>query len=264
MKVGLVITLFFIAVGCNPSKKIANQAIDTGIDSLKKYSYLLSAYCGEYSARGTAFFIRSKGELFLLTSKHIVSGCNFPDSLYIWLHNRTGDLYEKPVDLRTFKENLKSVKQINNEPDIIAIPIHDTLFNCVYSVESFSVPRFKKPSSIEIYGYPNSDKNDWSNVNFYATPSHLHVAEQNYTIAIGVDSATNKKDKINYYIYTTNIPLDNRLKGYSGSPVFLKDDTKWCLLGCFVGHTITNDLGKKSIKIVRPRYILKAKNKGVR
>jgi len=184
--------------------------------------------------------------------------------LYVSVHNKSGDLYEKPVDIRTLKEHFKLAWEKKNEPDIIAMPVGDSLFNSVHSVETFRAPRFKKPSDIEIYGYPNLDKNNRDNVNFYATPSNLHVSEECYTVAIGVDSVTNKKDKINYYIYTTNIPIDGRLRGYSGAPVFLKDGKNWCLLGCFVGHTDTNDSSKKSIKIVRTRYILEEKNKAPR
>jgi len=261
MKIALLIT-WSLASGCMFQKNIGGQTNDSIADSLKKYSYLLTTSFEEYSQQGTGFFIRSNGQLYLMTAKHFINGGRFPKALFVWLSTIESDTSDvKKVDMRSVMERWeRSAKQTGSEWDVVAIPVNDTIFNNVYSVESLVRSMPQKMQQIEIYGYPIKPHWDYSTV--YGPPSNLHIPGKEYKLAIGVDTTTHKEDQINYYIYTTAITIDSRLKGYSGAPVFVKNSRskQWCILGSFAGHTDSNDPNDKAIKIVRLEYILKEKN----
>lgn len=252
--------VLLLTSGCILPKKTDGQT-NVAADSLKKYSYLLTASFEEYSQQGTGFFIRTKGQLYLITAKHFISGGRLPKTLYVWLSTVGSDTSDvKKVDMHRVMERWKgSAKQIKPQWDVVAIPVNATIFKNVYSVESFIRPMSRTMQQIEIYGYPIKPNWDYSTV--YGPPSYLHIPAKEYTLAIGVDTNKQKEDQINYYMYTTAITIDNNLRGYSGAPVFAKNqNNNWCILGLFAGHTDSNDATEKAIRIVRLKYILKEKN----
>ena len=261
MKIALFIALLSTAIGCIFPKNIEGQTDDSGADSLKKYSYLLTASFEEFSQQGTGFFIRSKGQLYLITAKHFIGRGRFPKALFVWPSTTGSDTsHVKAVDMRRVMTRWKeSAKQIRSEWDVVAIPVSDTIFDNIYSVESFVRPMSRKMKQIEIFGYPI--KPNWDHSIVYGSPSILQIPDDKYQLTIGIDTNLHKKDRINYYIYTTAITIDSRLRGYSGAPVFTKNQSNnWCILGSFAGHTDSNGSNEKAIKIVRLKYILKEKN----
>jgi hypothetical protein len=213
------------------------------------------------------FSIEKMGNYFLITAKHVIRGCkdsvkidNFPDVIYVWLTKGYNKPVMKPINIKMVRDKLKCQNKLTKEePDVISIPVTDTIFNNVYSVEDFILPRFYKAKQIEIYGYPDLNKTNWNYITLYVPPSHLYIPEHGYELATNTDTLTHITDEFDYSIYTTKIAIDNRLHGYSGAPVFVKDSetTKWRLLGVFVRHTETNIPEDKAIIIVRVDYVLK-------
>lgn len=225
-----------------------------------KYSYqifgytLTNATAGEIKmAAGTGFFIRENDHLLFVTSKHVLSGCDsikdpsHPDVVNVFLHDSAGNMTSLlPIDIRLVKQNSKCLP-MKDDPDIVVIDINRKLLkDTVYSLEAFIKPRFNNISDILFYGYPVRGYSE-RYIEFHPTKTVMH--SPNYRLYSGVVENGKVIDSLNYGLTSTEITFNSSYKGFSGSPVFLRNDsTDWRLMGICIGYTI--DEAKKETYII--------------
>src|SRR5687768_15135590 len=98
-----ILPLLFLFTYCSQRKAVPSLTNKTSLvtDSLKKYTYSLLGFkvSGNYTyqAFGSGFFYRHSGGLYLITAKHVLSGCldtakikNHPDVINILIENDSG------------------------------------------------------------------------------------------------------------------------------------------------------------------------------
>ena len=102
------------------------------VDSLKKYSYTIFGYNLKtmpfpFSASGTAFFIKRNNSIFLITAKHVLTGCEkgvkpkeMPDYMNIYLPERDTIL---GIDIRAIKDTATCFTKVEDGLDVIVVRV---------------------------------------------------------------------------------------------------------------------------------------------
>lgn len=243
-------------------------------DSLSKYSYSIMGFSSKgnfgvpYS--GTAFFIRNGSSVFLITAKHVLSGCDdgnrkmpfFPDVMNVMVLDRndsSGGVIN--VNIEKIKDSIVCHESFLDS-DFIALKIivHDTILKKINSVENLIMPPFEEVEKIAMFGFPlNSIRNPSVQFGFWM-PSFFELNGVE-TIISGAftDTVSNRTDSTNYYFYNQVAKIDSSLKGFSGSPVFVKDRSsdRWRITGLFAKFGYNNTTGDKFITVPRIDYILR-------
>jgi hypothetical protein len=235
-------------------------------DSLKKYSYTIFGYNVEtmpfpFSASGTAFFIKKNNSIFLITSKHVLTGCEngvklkeMPDYMNVYIPEHDTIL---TIDIRTIKDTAMCFAKVEDGLDVIVVKIADFWRTYIKNtVEEFISPRFKNVKSIEIFGYP-ADRNDGVRLPGYDGPVHIQIPEKKYEIVQAFDS-TGKVDTINYRVFADSTISDSVKNGFSGSPVFIQDadSKKWRIMGVLVASGLEVNTRKRLTYIQHMEYVI--------
>lgn len=197
---------------------------------------------------GSGFFIRKNSRLFLITSKHVLSGCGEndkdpfqPDEMSIWVSNDNNPKVLR-LDVKKIKDT-SSCLPMPLSPDIIVIEVKDTIAANVYSVEKYISSPYKKLHNSFIVGYPGIGGELAGLGLQYRAPSKIKLEYNTYSI-VGqyTDSSMTKLDSINYYVFSDKIDFKENFKGYSGSPFFVQDKKtkEWRIAGILVGQVYTN------------------------
>jgi hypothetical protein len=233
-------------------------------ESLSKYSYLIYGSVNSKTLeKGTGFFIRNNGKLFLLTANHVLTGwdCNhyyhkspFPDTMYVRVNRlNSADFDFIPINISKFKR-IDFNYYYYQKPDIciyeMSLPKTDT----VYSIEKLLMRGsvHAVDTNIVAYGFPiipAKTKND------------IILTHPTFAKATAISVSSNVKewrhpesgiiDSINYQ---ASIISEYQISGgFSGAPVFLKSQFGYFFAGVINGGT------DKAIIIVRPRFIYMVK-----
>jgi hypothetical protein len=255
---------------------LACKAQGNNYDSLRKYSYFVYGLYNENPLAGTAlmadgsgYFYRKDGMLFFVSAKHVLSGCNsngvsyhrtsnYPSQLAILLNDSNGHASNGVVYINTQKiMDTCNCPPDTLEPDVISIYIPSTSIPNgypVFSVENFKqIDDFKKDKKISIFGFPTDERVSGNNCDYTKDASHIFI--EDYRIKDIENYENNKKvyiDSIEYRIFPKTIISYEKMKGYSGSPVFVKYRRRWYLLG-----TITGLLDENSYIVLKTHYMLK-------
>lgn len=207
-------------------------------DSLKKYSYELIGFKilpnGTQPENGTCFFIRKKERLFLVTAKHVISGCkngavspNHPDTMYVIIKDtKTEKDNWILLDLIAINKGGITCLSASEEPDVQVIEIDTKKFSSdvvINSVEDFIKERPDSAGDVEIHGFPS--KSHKKNGSFFIPPpTSLYLSISDIIIADRATfTETGKVDSLNYRIIFKTLPSNTEYFGYSGSPVFFTD-----------------------------------------
>jgi len=214
-----------------------------------------------YRTWGTGFFLRKKGELFFVTAKHVLTGCenaiqndHYPDYMNIYIEKNK----------RVISLNVKSIRDscpclaARDDTDMIVIKIEDTLGKYVNSVESYIRKPFKKIDDIEILGKPFSN-----DMMLFAKPREIKMPKNGYSIYNSqyTDTTMSKLDFSLYLIYPSTFKVDKSLRGFSGSPVFIRKENsnKYRIAGLLSAYTLSK--GNDYLSAVKIDYILESVNR---
>jgi hypothetical protein len=235
-------------------------------DSLRKYSYTifgcnLKTMPFPFTASGTAFFIKRNNSIFLITAKHLLTGCEkgvktkeMPDFMSVYLPEKDTLLN---IDIRLIKDTVTCFEKVEDGLDVIVIKL-DNFWKSYISntVEKFINPLFKKVKSIEIFGFP-FDKNHGFRMPGYDGPVHITIPEKEYEVIQAFDS-TGKVDTLNYRVFADSAISDSIKKGFSGSPVFIQDtdSKKWRVMGVLVASGLELDTRKRLTYIPHMEYVI--------
>jgi hypothetical protein len=184
-----------------------SQQSDDYFDSLKKYSYYISGFVMKPNrvsiVTGTGFFIRNREVLFLVTAKHVLSGCNdsllkdkdSPDTMIIWLKNDNMVSFKFiPINVSVIKDT-SSCLPFFKSPDIIVLQVSDTnLIKNAHSVEKYIYPPFMKTNGIQIFGFPFTE--------------NMKLGSYRYTPSSNLSMPTNNNEIITNTNYIKNGEVD--------------------------------------------------------
>ena len=149
----------------------------TSYDQLSLASYFVKSRFNQQdlSKGATCFFVKRKGELFLVTNWHVVSGRNFetkshldpslgePNNLLVMLHKNQETVELEEFSIALFDENGKPAwyehRTFNSDVDVVAIKVTLPENLIAFTVEEFiepfndqTTPRVK--SDVFVIGYP--------------------------------------------------------------------------------------------------------------
>ena len=210
------------------------------VDSLLKYCYQVEGYNRDknnipFYAQGSGFFIRHNSHLFFVTAKHVLAGYDnsyrkvpgAPYLMNIILHDASGKLINATVDInvKNFQDSVKA-SNFRGDPDLAFFEITNERNKPIYSIESLlpgHVP--DKFDSLKIIGFPTVvQKDSITGKHILKSASTFRVTNYSvYRDSKYLESGIIKTDNINYVIQANDISVNHNLKGYSGSPVFIKD-----------------------------------------
>lgn len=242
-------------------------------DSLRKYSYCIRGYTieknGVIPTGGTCFFIKRNDKLFLITAYHVICGTddndnkikNYPKELTVFTFDSVGNLSDYFFSI-SIKSILDTCRAINSfvEPDIIAIEINNN--NRLRTVEKFIKPPFQQPGQVIMFGFPGlgdlTHPSGWGIIG----ASNLNIDNRDSQIITHTKYEDGTLDSINYYINTENkndtFFSKGWYKGYSGSPVFIKDKvTKTWRLGGVFAFSLKKDNNDIIIGVPKIEMILR-------
>lgn len=237
-------------------------------EELKKYSYPIYGFKGMTPMTGTGFFIKRKGNLYLITAKHVLSSCrengikvkHYPDTMnvYVKFSDTTYGLIE--MDIREIRDTTKCLSEII-ELDAGIIKLDTAWNNYVNSVERFIAEPYPEYDKCFIWGYPFHKYvvNDSFDINVGA--SLINFIYPNFRMTRQfIDSSSLVEDSLNYIISSNGFEWNKigPLEGFSGSPVFLRNihTNNWQLVGILIkGESVPNK--KRILIIARIEMVLK-------
>lgn len=217
-------------------------------DSLSKYSYNIlgiNFVNGKTETiLGSCFFFRKNRNIYLVTAKHVVSGCDtgygkhthFPDDLAVNLHGNA----ILPLHIKEYKDtvNCKSA-----DFEIFKIKTDSIHEKYIYSVESLIDDIPNKRLSAVMIGYPGTMyKNDSLTGNGIIpfTAKKLLINKGDYKIFYLTPDYKQTFDSSEIMIECSlSVDTENRLNGFSGSPFFVQDkkSKRWIAVGIFSGSS---------------------------
>jgi V8-like Glu-specific endopeptidase len=224
-------------------------------DSLSKYSYLITGdhiHNGSIANSGTCFFIRKNSRIFLVTAKHVVSGCQgankdsfYNKALILSIKDSTGiPKYFTTIDISKIADTCSCV---DSTGDIIAFEFVNKFSNMLLSVENFIMPKFKNTGDVNIYGFPGYKINGVSDSAFRSfKTSHIYINRKETVFGIGNYRDSEKFDSTALLMINKNLVTDrDTMQGFSGSPVFIKElnSNRIRVIGAFStsNHDLKND-----------------------
>lgn len=234
-------------------------------DSLSKYSYSLYFWGQKdsfYTACiGTCFFVKKNNKIFLVTAKHNLTNrddsCNDlriknDDTVFLVLKN----CKELPINVSIVRDT-STCTHPQIYPDVITYIVNDTeSCNVNYFDLDFSYSSPKYSDGILVFGYSKdlaSERNIELNM---FNPQKIEFNVPNYKIhPFGIYEKNGKEiyNYNNYVIAVNNFTELEYLKGFSGSPVLIKNllTLRWELLGVLV----LTSKSSNSISVVKPEFI---------
>lgn len=251
----------------------AGQVV-TDTSDFKKYSYrifgVLPISTEDTLLRfntGTGFFFRKKGQLFLISAKHVITGCNtavfpanmekiFPNTMFVQLSDKPSDLL--PINVKSIRDTA-SCQIYVEEPDIIVIAINDTIARKVQSIENMYLPSLTKPCNILMSGFPASAVIENGYIKT-VLPTTLYWQSDKYNFKQVYVVHKSADDQINLRIKQNQYPAGNPLRGFSGSPLYAQDSAtkKWQIAGVFV--TTDRHAGAGYLSFVKFEYAIERIN----
>jgi|HubBroStandDraft_2_1064218.scaffolds.fasta_scaffold228314_1 hypothetical protein len=257
----LVCLIFYFSfIGCN----IKNTKSYQGIDSLKKYSYMIVGIHTTNGQKpgspdGTGFFIRDdNNQLHFITAKHIVSCINTftkeptplsYDTIEVrYFHKSDSTIDYIPLYLKDIKYKIKN-QFFYESPDVISFLANGDFSNAdINSVEKMVVDYSKlnePPEKIIIFGYSvTKNMTGFTERNFPLTCYQEQPADLAH-----IDPAYPNPDSINLVLQPETI------EGVSGAPVFYKYPSSEKMV--FGGVAFGKDSIYKSTYIVRPDIVIR-------
>jgi hypothetical protein len=231
------------------------------MDSLSNYSYYVFGNQPTADGKamqkveGTCFFVKREEKVFLVSAKHLMTGWStsdaekqrlYPDTLFVRFAVPGGKgIIDYPIDIRSIKANVTG-DFYYKEPDIFVIE-----FPAADSIRVRTVPDIETPSLISgigassvVYGFP-------AIAPFFLEGMVFSSPGQNITYRDHKRNA-DVSDSINYLIKCAGVVRG----GYSGAPVFLKNDgtDNWY----FAGIVSQGVPGDNYFFVVKPSYLLRA------
>ncbi|MBN8720074.1 MAG: hypothetical protein J0H85_11555 [Sediminibacterium magnilacihabitans] len=243
-------------------------------DSLKKFSYPLLGFSTDSSkfspAGGTCFFIRNNGKIYLITARHVITGCGiatnrneYPEQFTV-INNINGVPSFISVNVKGAKDLFPCPDTLLNDPDIFAMEVIGETTSRLNSVEQFIKPPFRQTDCIDMYGFPGVDYFKYPEAFVVPEVAHQHIERENTIIYDrNADSTQQTVDSSNYIVVNKNLNIATTLKGFSGSPVFLKElnSNKIRLLGVFAEFGFdTKNLNYKYWKLPKIGYAYRKSN----
>jgi hypothetical protein len=250
-----LIFLFFIA-GCIP---IRMSAQTFSMDSLSKYSYYVFGKQptadgkSMQTVEGTCFFVTAGNKVFLVSSKHLMTGWStsdaekasfYPDTLFVRFAIPGGkETIDYPIDIRDIKAKVTG-SFYYAEPDIFIMEFKDSgsiRMNTITDIDPQQAPAGTGASSL-VYGFPKRKPFYLEGRLFSSPQENISYRDHKRDTAVS--------DKINYLIKCTGIVQG----GYSGAPVFLKNDgtENWY----FAGIVSQGVPGDNYFFVVKPLFLL--------
>ena len=235
-------------------------------DSLAKYSYTLLCFKNKnpQAVLGTCFFINFKGNLFLITANHVLYECDSTTNK----QKRACDfvLIQMPgsdagmADFKISDTNDTCIVDYKDK-DFVILRMDNKWLSHVNTVEKFILPPFKNYAELEIFGQGLQSNDSFMRME---SPHHIHLSKNKFTIYLNTPTPDSSYiDSVHYFVEAKEIKVGSWLKGFSGSPVFLKDaDSKrWTLCGIFIGglYTVSEKLPGGLI-FVKPEYFTRGIN----
>ena len=228
---------FLLLIQFIPLISFSQQPVST--DSLSKYSYPIygltyvdsndiHAFCG------TGFFYKSSHNTYLITAKHVLTGCKpdgskklLPDTMKVVLENSFLNINIKMI------KDTSVCKSIYDVSEVIAVPVAISKKESMNFISEEFNSKLSDVTAVKIYGYPKSmifTDNFWQR-----KPANLSFDSGDCFITPTRDSATNKVNKLNYHIYLKN-GIKSVLEGYSGSPIFFFNSKSnlWSIAGILI------------------------------
>jgi hypothetical protein len=213
----------------------------------------------------TVFFLRQNDRLFLVTAKHVLSGCidttknkNVPSILYISvLDSSNGEKLIK-IDVSIIKDTA-SCLPLWEDADIICVEMTGQSkldLISVNSCEGLKSEKLYNPSHLTFYGFPGRVTVRENNTIIYPGVSKFDLP-----IDTNIATTTINKffiDSINYWVNLNKVYEERYFAGYSGSPVFIKNrkSGKWNLIGVLVSDASPQVRKHQSIQICKIKYAL--------
>ena len=242
---------------------ITAMAQNHAMDSLKKYSYYVfgkqPTADGEsmQTVEGTCFFIKTDSTVFLVSAKHLMTSWStadaeklslYPDTLFIRFPSAgNSSFFDFAIDIRPLKAAAEG-SYYYNEPDIFVMPFPDA---AKFSVNMLSVTELEPiPAGVNaasvVYGFPKTDPFLLEGRLYSSPAENISYRDNKKNAAIS--------DKINYLI-----KCDGMVQGgYSGAPVFLKnDDAAAWYFGGIVSQGVPGD---NYFFVVKPAFLLEQVN----
>ena len=205
------------------------------MDTLQKYSYYvfgnkeLPDGLSMQTVEGTCFFVKAGDKTFLVSAKHVMTSWStsdaskpdlYPDTLFVRFPlSDTGRFIDYPIDIRNIKAHAEG-SYYYNEPDIFVMEFPETDKIQINAIDEIMPDDSAKGllASAVVYGFP-PQKNKKIKMGAYLEARLFSSPYENITYR---DNKRNVpvSDTINYLIKcTTDVQA-----GYSGAPVFLKND----------------------------------------
>ena len=230
------------------------------MDTLKKYSYYVFGKQptadgkSMQTVEGSCFFVRTEAKVFLVSSKHLMTGWStsdaektalYPDTLFVRFAVPGGNgIIDYPIDIREMKVNVTG-SFYYNDPDIFVVEFPDAdsiRMNTIRGIDLQNLPADTGASSL-VYGFPKTNP-------FYLEGRLFSSPRENIAYRDHKRS-TDVSDKINYLIKCKGAVQG----GYSGAPVFLKNDgtDNWYFAG-IVSQGVPDE---NYFFVVKPLFLLR-------
>ncbi|MFT3934433.1 MAG: trypsin-like peptidase domain-containing protein [Chitinophagaceae bacterium] len=253
--------LFPLAVHC--------QAVNE--TSPGKYVYQLAGVVNNYAKKqkfaegGTCFFIKKDGDLFMVTAKHVLTGCEdasrkkqyYPNKLFLLLKdNDDASTIRVKIDIAAIRDSAQC-RSYTDDPDVMVLKMPASLNDKVNTVEDLLNDEPDTNDAAVLVGY-NHIAVDKKSI-YYSDPVDIVLAPNSYTINEPVYK-NGKKDRINYLILTNEAIVTNTPQGMSGAPVFFSNPAtgRLGILGVFIRNgTYTEGSNRQnSFTLVKNRFYL--------
>jgi hypothetical protein len=249
--------LIFIA-GLMPAVTLAQN---DNMDRLATYSYYVFGKQptpdgkSMQTVEGTCFFVKAGAKTFLVSAKHLLTGWStsdaekesvYPDTLFIRFAVPGGKrVIDYPLDIKEIKAEAAG-SFYYNEPDLFVMEFQagDSIrMNTIDAIQLRQPPAATSAASI-VYGFPKIAPFHLEGRLFSAPGQNITYRDHKRNVDIS--------DTINYLIKCSG-PV---ARGYSGAPVFLKNDgsDEW-----YFGGVVSQGVpGENYFFVVKPDYLLRA------
>jgi hypothetical protein len=208
-------------------------------DSLSRYSYLVMRPPTEQSPdshAGTCFFISYNNNLFLVTAKHNFYDCDSLTNIKK-RGSRIGVVFF-PDPLRVVEFSIPEISypcvNMAKDTDILVLSVDKSKFQGVRTIEQFIIPPVRNLGEVEIFG--QGFQNDSISLRI-DNPHRISMPRNEFRLKNGIYMEDGYLDSIHYVIEPKKKLVGRWMKGFSGSPAFLRDykSKRWRFIGVFTG-----------------------------